>query len=522
MKKLLYALAAILALAAAIFLIDNYPVYLQGLPKTDEGTYKNIPQKVFDANPSSVKLAPTKDLSQYVPSIRNQKQTGMCTAFATTYYMRTMLDAIQLGITDKKKLDSISYSPSFTYNSIKEESDHDNKVGVDIEPALQFLLDSGAIRNSEQKIRQTENRRGVAFKQDSKIAGYERLFSLLKNEDKVFYTKKALSENTPVIVGLEITETLSKLGWMRIIWHHVLTFFGKEDKDFAVWKPGDVNLLGGHAICIVGYDDNKLGAGSGAFKAVNSYGNWWGDQGFFWISYEDYTDKGTYAYIAYLAAKDQKNILLSGEVSMFADLTREEEKFFYNTDPKPTEKLVAYRLKDAQYTGKEYYFNVKVAKETYIYFVEENADENISKIIFPKADTLMSERIGAGTNFYLPLDVRIADKNVNRSYKITVLETGRKYYGREYFLFLFSSKKLSNIEDLLNQQTGSFAEKIQQAFGDDLVSANQIKYDSLSRNMKFEVTGEHTGFIVPMLIEYEHRPTKKTSFVQNESLNQFF
>jgi hypothetical protein len=42
--------------------------------------------------------------------------------------------------------------------------------------------------------------------------------------------------------------------------------------------------VGGHALCVVGYDDN---VGGGAFKIANSWGKNWGKSGFFWLRYKD-------------------------------------------------------------------------------------------------------------------------------------------------------------------------------------------------------------------------------------------
>jgi C1A family cysteine protease len=42
---------------------------------------------------------------------------------------------------------------------------------------------------------------------------------------------------------------------------------------------------GPHAICIIGYDNNRYG---GAFEIVNSWGSEWGNDGYLWIKYSDF------------------------------------------------------------------------------------------------------------------------------------------------------------------------------------------------------------------------------------------
>jgi C1A family cysteine protease len=42
---------------------------------------------------------------------------------------------------------------------------------------------------------------------------------------------------------------------------------------------------GPHAICIIGYDNNRYG---GAFEVVNSWGSEWGNDGYLWIKYSDF------------------------------------------------------------------------------------------------------------------------------------------------------------------------------------------------------------------------------------------
>lgn len=50
---------------------------------------------------------------------------------------------------------------------------------------------------------------------------------------------------------------------------------------------GEPSSSGGHALCIVGYDDNKYG---GSFKFLNSWGAKYGDNGYVWMPYADFSN----------------------------------------------------------------------------------------------------------------------------------------------------------------------------------------------------------------------------------------
>jgi hypothetical protein len=56
-----------------------------------------------------------------------------------------------------------------------------------------------------------------------------------------------------------------------------------------------------HEVTIIGYDDSLVTAdGMGAFRLVNSWGTGWGDNGFFWMSYEAVKHTQTsYGYVMY-------------------------------------------------------------------------------------------------------------------------------------------------------------------------------------------------------------------------------
>ena len=45
------------------------------------------------------------------------------------------------------------------------------------------------------------------------------------------------------------------------------------------------DVRGGHALSLIGYDDNKEG---GCFEIINSWGKEWGDKGRIWVKYSDF------------------------------------------------------------------------------------------------------------------------------------------------------------------------------------------------------------------------------------------
>jgi hypothetical protein len=84
--------------------------------------------------------------------------------------------------------------------------------------------------------------------------------------------KENLSQGAPVVIGMMVGQSFMK------------PMLGKD-----VWDPedGDEQMMGfgGHAMCVVGYDDTKYG---GAFLLMNSWGSEWGQNGFAWVRYNDF------------------------------------------------------------------------------------------------------------------------------------------------------------------------------------------------------------------------------------------
>jgi C1A family cysteine protease len=83
------------------------------------------------------------------------------------------------------------------------------------------------------------------------------------NRSDVPGIKQALDLGFPVVIAFEVT-----------------TSFDNMWSSGGVWSTNTGTSRGGHAACIIGYDDTKQ-----IFKVQNSWGTSKGDNGFFWVTY---------------------------------------------------------------------------------------------------------------------------------------------------------------------------------------------------------------------------------------------
>jgi hypothetical protein len=84
--------------------------------------------------------------------------------------------------------------------------------------------------------------------------------------------KENLAQGAPVVIGMMVGGS------------YMQPMMGQD-----VWNPTSEDRsqmgFGGHAQCVVGYDDAKYG---GAFLIMNSWGPQWGNNGFAWVRYRDF------------------------------------------------------------------------------------------------------------------------------------------------------------------------------------------------------------------------------------------
>ncbi|GHB55325.1 C1 family peptidase [Persicitalea jodogahamensis] len=476
-------------------LLVHSPVYAQGL-NFDDTTYEKLPQKYSARTTGSGQLPIRVDLSPYTPSVMSQGKLGTCVGFSSAYYARTILEAVSRGITDRAQIDALRFSPSFLYNAIKDSTDSQCMKGSLIDDALNYMKEKGVASFADKGYPECEANDPEFTSPDSQIMDYIRLFGLLETENAVATTKKALSEMTPVIIGIQTTPSLQELGFLGKIWRWIVRLFGGED-DTGLWKPTKSNKRGtGHAVCVVGYDDDRYG---GAFKMVNSWGTSWGEDGYFWVTYPDFAEFTKYGYQAYLPiAPDSAGVTMAGSVSVQSATFVTDNEVPYvrsvegkiNQGSENQEGMVAYTLRDAQRTGSNFKFVAEVDRLAYVYVVAADASELRTEILFPVSGKV-SPIIGANTQMLLPSE--------------DLLYTLVGEPGIQYWLFLFSEKEL-DIEKYvfdMNEAQGNFTNRALTAFGEDLVPYEKVEYDD--RKVNFTLRGQHEGHIVPLLISLQQK-----------------
>ncbi len=259
---------------------------------TDSNTFSkgcNIDMKIYDktevfeplaASSSKYNIPAAVSLRKYAPTARNQGQQGSCVGWASAYAARSIVEAVATG----KAPNKVAFSPSFLYNQIALQGCQ----GSYTSEALKKMKNDGLLFFSEfpydeddcsEKPTNSQLREAQRYK----IRGYNRLSLGGSNYDvDIEAVKQNIAQGAPVIIAMKVPES----------------FYYVDDE---LWDPGDkdrrgMKRMGGHAMCAVGYDNNKFG---GAFEVMNSWGRNWGDDGFFWIKYDDFQDFVREAYGLY-------------------------------------------------------------------------------------------------------------------------------------------------------------------------------------------------------------------------------
>lgn len=219
-------------------------------------------------------MPPSVDLTANFPTPGNQGFMGSCVGWATAYALKSYQESREMGW--PLNTPAHQFSPSYIWNQLNGGQNQ----GTQIFHAFQLMADQGVStlatmpypaihlppypQDYQTQPNSTARSEAAQFKAGA--------FSTPPGKNGI---KAALANRQPVVAGIIACDQLQNLQGNNPVYNSL---------------AGD---CGGHAVTIVGYDDNRYG---GAFKIMNSWGTSHGDGGYFWFPYNFMNQAMTQAY----------------------------------------------------------------------------------------------------------------------------------------------------------------------------------------------------------------------------------
>jgi len=247
-----------------------------GLEETPKMLYKSFRASTPQANSGKApELAGDVDLSPSFPQPGDQGMIGSCTGWSVAYACKSYHENIERewGVNNNEHI----FSPSFIYNQINGGVDG----GAPIESAINVVIQKGCASLSAMPYTENINTQPNQNAYNEAVQYKAKTFARV-DYNNIAAVKEVLSRGNPVIIGMMIYENFYE-------------YTG------GVMTGTSGALLGGHAMCVVGYDDSKA-----AFKIINSWSTYWGEGGYGWIGYELFKKEVKVCVVIYDEVTDPK------------------------------------------------------------------------------------------------------------------------------------------------------------------------------------------------------------------------
>ena len=432
---------------------------------TTEKQFRTILKAADRASRDITELPSSFSLKKYAPSVGHQHLYGTCVAWSTSYAARTISYAIKKNLTNTEAIDKIAFSPGYIYYKIKRPEDLNCTMGSAITQAMQVMRETGNIFKSEGVFDCTptispkvEQQKASSFKIKDFI-GLTKYNEITKND--ILKIKKSLTEKKPVVFSLDAYQSFLSVS------------------PAGMWTPTENDVpKGGHAMCIVGYDDNVAG---GAFEVMNSWGSLWGNKGFFWLTYPQLIKFGNYAVEMMDFENKPQQEELSGNIEFIKldETVMPVKRTKINTRSMSVEddnkaEYSLYKLTETYPGGTPFKLKFTTNAPAYVYIFGEDDKGVISKL-FPYDDKVSAAINSSNATVYLPSET----KHAKLSYTP----------GKENICVLYSKTEL-NFESLLtyiNTSKSNISEAVKNLYASKLMNIKKIKFDDDSINFKAPV-----------------------------------
>ena len=255
-------------------------------------------------------------MREYCPSVKDQGNASSCVGWSTAYGAMTIIYNIKYDFSPSIiKKSNLAFDPNFIYSIIYSTNKNDCSEGTLPSDAMDALKNHGCKRMMIPQLTNCNtpiNETSLYFGEPFRIKEYYRPPSSYingSNDEKIDMLKTSLANKNPLLIGAQTTRSMNKASQTNGLWDS----FSSENSD------------GGHAMCLIGYDDEKFG---GAFEIMNSWGEDWGDQGFLWMKYNDFIRNVDQIYM--IETYDVKSTIVNDLKSLVGDCVNEYSLIFYN------------------------------------------------------------------------------------------------------------------------------------------------------------------------------------------------